>query len=176
MSNEAVFLLVEDDVNDATLVRRSFTRARVSNPMIVVRSGEEALEYLSGAGLYANRVEYPLPAVVLLDLKMPGMDGFEVLKWIRAQPGLSTLRVVVLTASDAVWDVQHAYRLGANSFLLKPTDFDKFVEISQALSGHWVWMRQAPEAERPPLADVGLTEASAHNRVSRMLPRGATLA
>jgi CheY-like chemotaxis protein len=115
----------------------------------VAQTGEEAVAYLSGEGRYRNRTEFPLPALVLLDLKMPGMDGFDVLKWVREQPGLSLLRVVVLTSSDSMRDVNLAYQLGANSFLVKPVDFDRFVEISQALSGYWLWLDRAPDIARP---------------------------
>jgi CheY-like chemotaxis protein len=149
MSSQAVFLLVEDSEDDSLLIKRAFRRANVLNPLHAVKSGEEALEYLSGTRRYANRDEYPLPAIVLLDLKMPGLDGFEVLRWIRLQPGLKALRVVVLTSSDDMRDVTLAYQLGANSFLIKPVDFERFVEISQAISGYWLWMNQAPEVFRP---------------------------
>jgi CheY-like chemotaxis protein len=156
MSEEAIFLLVEDDDNDASLIRRAFVKGNILNPLQVVRNGEQAIEYLSGAGRFANRVEYPLPALVLLDLKMPGIDGFEVMRWIRQQPGLKALRVVVLTSSDDIRDVNQAYQLGANSFLVKPVDFDRFVEISQALRGYWVWLDQAPEVRRTVAPDRGL--------------------
>src|SRR4029077_20868417 len=106
-------------------------------------------DYLSGEGKYANRAAYALPSVVLLDLNMPGIDGFEVLRWIRQQPGIKDLRVVVLSGSDAMRDVNLAYQLGANSFLIKPMDFDRFGEISQALGGFWLWMSAAPETPRP---------------------------
>ncbi len=154
MPDQDVFLLIEDTENDALLVRRAFLKANVLNPLQIVRRGEEAIEYLSGNGKYANRAEYPLPALVLLDLKMPGMDGFEVLTWIRAQPGLNALRVVVLTSSDDIREVNKAYQLGANSFLVKPVDFERFVEISQALAGYWLWMDKAPEAFRPPVVQT----------------------
>jgi len=150
MSNQAVFLLVEDSDDDALLIKRAFARANVLNPLHLVRGGAEALEYLGGTSRYANRDEYPLPAIVLLDLKMPGIDGFEVLRWIRLQPGLKALRVVVLSSSDNLRDVTLAYQLGANSFLIKPVDFERFVEISQAISGYWLWMNEAPETFRPP--------------------------
>lgn len=149
MSDHALFLLIEDNPDDVMLIRRAFQKSRVVNPVHVARNGEEAIAYLSGEGRYRNRVEFPLPALVLLDLKMPGMDGFGVLKWIREQPGLSLLRVVVLTSSDSMRDVNHAYQLGANSFLVKPVDFDRFVEISQALSGYWLWLDRAPDVSRP---------------------------
>src|ERR1043166_4419196 len=112
-----VILLVEDREEDVILLRRAFTKANFLNPIQVVSDGDEAIAYLQGAGKYADRSEYPLPKLVLLDLKMPRKDGFEVLQWIRQQPGLSAIRVVVLTASDTVRDVNRAYQLGANSFL-----------------------------------------------------------
>src|SRR4051812_10461929 len=121
MADHSVILVVDDSDNDILLVRRALQKARVLNPLITVRSGEEAVQYLAGEGKYSNREEYPLPDLVLLDLKMTGMDGFEVLKWIRDHPTLRGMRVVVLTSSDRVFDVNQAYALGANSFLVKPS-------------------------------------------------------
>lgn len=149
MSDQALFLLVEDNPDHVKLLQRAFSKAQLVNPIQVARSGEEAIEYLSGVGKFSNRAEYPLPSLVLLDLKMPGIDGFEVLRWIRQQPGMTTLRVVVLTTSDETRDIDLAYKLGANSFLVKPSDFDRFVEISQALSGYWLWLDRAPASGRP---------------------------
>ncbi|PWU10767.1 MAG: two-component system response regulator [Verrucomicrobia bacterium] len=149
MSEQAVFLLVEDDENDIVLIRRSFIKANVLNPVYVVRSGEEAIEYLSGDGKYANRHEYPLPGLILLDLRLGKMDGLDVLRWVRKQTGLSNLRVVILTASDDMRDVNAAYQAGANSFLIKPLDFERFVEVSQAISGYWLWLDKAPDSSRP---------------------------
>jgi CheY-like chemotaxis protein len=151
MSAQALILLVDDSDNDIVLMRRAFIKARVLNPLLTIASGEEAVAYLTGTGRYANRAEYPLPGLILLDIKMQGMDGFDVLRWIRSQPGLKSLRVVMLTSSNEMRDVNLAYQLGANSFLIKPVDFERFVEISQALSGYWLWMDKAPEAYRPPL-------------------------
>src|SRR5690349_19737256 len=125
--NLGVFLLVEDNADDVVLVKRAFAKAKVLNPLHITRRGEEAIDYLSGTGKYANRAEFPLPGLVLLDLNMPGLSGFDVLRWIRQQPGLRTLRVVVLTSSDETRDVNLAYQLGANSFLVKPVDFERFV-------------------------------------------------
>jgi CheY-like chemotaxis protein len=153
VSEQALFLLVEDNDNDALLLRRAFIKARVLNPLHVAKNGEEAIAYLSGTGKYANRVEFPLPSLVLLDLKMPGLDGFDVLRWIRQEPDLRALRVVVLTSSDEIRDINLAYQLGANSFLVKPADFERFVEISQALNGYWIWLDKSPEVSRPPLVD-----------------------
>jgi CheY-like chemotaxis protein len=152
MYDKAVFLLVEDSADDVLLIKRAFQKANIANPLYVVPSGENAMLYLSGEGPYRNREEFPLPAVILLDLKLPGKDGFEVLEWIRTQPGLSNLRVIVLTASDAMRDADHAYKLGANSFLTKPVQLDRLAEMMQALKGYWIWYDSAPTATRPPRA------------------------
>ncbi len=145
-----VILLAEDREDDITLVRKAFAKAQVGNPLQVVRDGEEAIAYFKGEGKYSNRDEFPLPSLVLLDLKMPRLDGFEVLKWIRQQPGLSALRVVVLTSSDAIRDVNTAYRLGANSFLVKPMDFDDVVQMSRFVSDYWLQTSKTPECFREP--------------------------
>jgi CheY-like chemotaxis protein len=142
-------MLVEDDENDITLIRRAFAQANVLNPLMVLKNAEEANAYFLGLGPYKNRSEFPLPSLVLLDLKLPGMSGLEFLKWLREQPEFGRTRVVVLTASNLTKDVNTAYQLGANSFLVKPVDFEKFVEISAALKGYWLWLDQAPDTERP---------------------------
>ena len=149
MSDQALVLLVEDNEDDVALVRRAFSKCKVLNPLQVVRSGEEALEYLIGTGRYSNRSEYPVPELILLDLKLPGIDGFQVLRWIRQQPTLRALRVVVLTSSNELRDATTAYQFGANSFLVKPVDFDEFVNITNAIQGYWLWTSKAPEVNRP---------------------------
>src|SRR5579862_3808899 len=133
MSEQALFLLVEDNEDHVVLIRRAFAKSKVLNPLQVVRCGEDAMAYLEGTGRFCNRAEFPLPAVVLLDLKLTGLDGFDVLRWIRQQPGLRALRIVVLTSSNEIRDVNLAYQLGANSFLVKPVDFEDFVRVTQAL-------------------------------------------
>jgi CheY-like chemotaxis protein len=158
VSDEAVILLAEDREDDILLIRKCFEKGQISNPLYVVRDGEEAIAYLEGVGKYANRIEYPLPDLLLLDLKMPRMDGFEVLRWVRQRPGLSSLRVVVLTSSDHIRDVNQAYDLGANSFLVKPLDFDNFVETSKVLKRFWLDLSQAPGTERQPKADSAKTQ------------------
>lgn len=149
MSDQAFVLLVEDNENDVVLVRRAFSKSNVVNPLYVVGSGEEALEYLLGNGRYANRAEYPLPELILLDLDLPGIDGFQVLRWLRQQPSLRALRVVVLTASDALPDATLAHQFGANSFLVKPIDFAEFVSVTNAIQGYWLWTSRSPEVKRP---------------------------
>src|SRR5690349_8172627 len=133
MPERAIILLVEDREDDIVLIRRSFEAANIPNPLFVVRNGEDAIMYLSSEGKYANRDEYPLPDLVLLDLKLPGIDGFEILQWIRRQPNLRQLRVIVLTSSEQYRDINRAYELGANSFLIKPNEFEHFHEVSKLL-------------------------------------------
>src|SRR3954466_226799 len=102
-------MIVEDREDDILLMRKAFDRACLSNPLQIIRDGAEAIAYLSGVGRYSNRAEYPLPVLILLDLKMPKVDGFEVLQWIRSQPRIRGLPVVVLTSSNQIRDVNHAY-------------------------------------------------------------------
>jgi len=134
MSERKVVLLVEDSEDEIMLICRAFEKAGIPNPLHIARDGEAALAYLSGMGKYALRDEYPLPALVLLDLTLPGMDGFEVLRWIRQQPGLNSLCVLVLTSSENIRDVNVAYQLGANSFLVKEVDFDNTLESSSRVA------------------------------------------
>ena len=149
MRQHAVILLVEDRDDDITLLLRSFQKVGITNPIHVVKDGEQAIAYLSGTGAYSNRDDHPLPDLVLLDLKMPKVDGFEVLQWIRTNRQLSTLRVVVLTSSDDIRDVNLAYRLGANSFLVKPADLNGFVELSNFVADNWFLWIGSSETERP---------------------------
>ena len=128
-----IILLVDDSADDTELVRMAFKRAEIENPLKTVASGEEAMAYVRGTEKYANREEYPLPELILLDLKMPGLDGFEVLSWLKREPGLSKIPVVVLTSSEQMKDVNRAYELGANSFLVKPFDFNDRVALTQVL-------------------------------------------
>src|SRR5438034_3303443 len=148
--HQSVILLAEDREDDIVILRKAFAQTDFSGSLFVVRDGDEAIAYLQGEGPYINRAEYPLPALLLLDLKMPRKNGFEVLKWIRLQPGLRTLRVIVLTSSGEMHDVNLAYLLGANSFLEKPADFERFVAVVHAIEGYWLWMSEAPETFRLP--------------------------
>jgi len=113
-------LLVEDDPDDVALTRHAFQKARLANPMFVVRDGEEALEYLTGQGPYGDRERFPRPFLILLDLHMPKLNGFEVLRWIKSQPELAGIRVVVLTSSQDQRDFRDASGLGADSYYRKP--------------------------------------------------------
>lgn len=145
MSEPSHFLLVDDNQDDAFLLRRAFAKAKILNPLHVVHSADEAMDYLGGHGKYADRSRYPIPAVVLLDLKMPGADGLDVLRWLREQPVAEAVRVVVMTSSENPKDLAAASQLGAHSYLVKPTHFERFVEISQALAGEWLWLTKPPK-------------------------------
>ncbi len=150
MPEQSVILLVEDRDDDVLLIRKAFQKAGLNNPFHVARDGEEAIAYLSGEGKFSNRLEFPLPWLVLLDLKMPKVDGFEVLRWIRAQPSLSRLIVLVLTSSEYMKDVDEAYKLGANSFLVKPLDFENAVQMGELIRRYWIGFNRFPDTERSP--------------------------
>src|SRR5689334_15887529 len=131
MLQENTILLVDDDSNDVLLIQRAFQKAGLGKSLRIVRGGDEAISYLSGTDPYSNRGEHPLPFLVLLDLKMPGTDGFEVLQWARNEPDLKRLLIVVLTSSSLQTDVDRAYELGANSYLVKPVEFTEMVHLVQ---------------------------------------------
>src|SRR6185436_1504406 len=118
MPETRLILLAEDDDNDVFLIRSAFDKAGIVTPIHVVRDGDEAIAYLKGVGKYAQRAEYPLPSLLLLDLKMPRKNGFEVLEWIGGELTLQTLRVIVLTGSTDRHDVDKAYEMGADSSLV----------------------------------------------------------
>lgn len=145
MSDNSVILMVEDNAEDILLVQRAFIEAALLNPLHVVHDGEEAIAYLRGVGKYANRVSHPLPDLLLLDLKLPRKDGFQVLNWVRSQPGLSRIRIVVLTISEQLRDVNRAYQLGADSFLVKPSDFQQVVSLVKTLRHYWITASKGPE-------------------------------
>lgn len=130
-------LQVEDDPNDVFLLQHAMTQAGVENPIQVVTDGQQAIDYLKGDGKFANRERYPLPCLVLLDLKLPHVMGLNVLKWIRQQPG-PALVVVMLSASGEDTDIAAAYRLGANAFLTKPSTAGKLEEMAKAIKDFWL--------------------------------------
>ena len=149
MPDQGVILLAEDREDDILLIRKAFEKGNLLNPMQIVRNGEEVVAYLKGEGKFANRAEYPLPALLIVDLKMPLMDGFEVIQWVRQQPSLAAMRIVVLTSSTEIKDVNVAYNLGANSFLVKPDEFYQYVETCKSIKQYWLRLDQAPEVSRP---------------------------
>jgi len=146
--NTTPILLVEDSEDNVFLVRHAMHKAGITARLEVATSGEQAIEYLGGANRYSDWVRFPLPSIVLLDLKMPGMSGFEVLKWIREQPGLKALRVAMLTSSDMPSEIKLAHELGANIFLTKPVQLERLVEIMKTLNEHWLQQAQSPAVTR----------------------------
>jgi CheY-like chemotaxis protein len=150
LPEQAVILLVDDREDDVLLVRRALSRANVPNPLFVVRDGEEAMAYLDGVGKYSNRDEYPLPDIMLLDIKMPKMDGFDVLREVRSRAEFKAMRIIVLTSSEDIFDVNKAYDLGANSFLVKPLEFENYTAMMRTLSAFWLHQSKNPTIERPP--------------------------
>jgi CheY-like chemotaxis protein len=143
---DATILLVEDNDEDILLMKRAFRNARIANPLNVVKDGEQAIQYLSGERAYADRTLYPIPFLVLLDLRLPKLSGFEVLEWIREQPELEDVTIVVLTGSDHVPDVTKAHEMGANSYLVKPGTFRELVEMVQRINGRWLLLDALPES------------------------------
>jgi CheY-like chemotaxis protein len=138
-------LLVEDDPNDQLLIRRAFARAKLMNPLRLTRDGDEAVDYLAGGGGFADRQANPLPALVMLDLKLPRRSGLEVLEWLRSQAGsLGRTPVVVLTSSRENRDVDRAYELGANSYLVKPVGFDGLLEMIRTTGLYWTVLNEGP--------------------------------
>jgi CheY-like chemotaxis protein len=146
---QPVILLAEDNDDDVLTLCRALRRAGIEVPLQVVDDGDEAIAYLRGVGKFANRAEYPLPDLFLLDLRMPGRDGFEVLEWLRQQPSLAPLRTIVLTTSEDISDVDRAYALGANSFLTKPMDLLDFGNTLEETFNYWLKTTRAPQVNRP---------------------------
>ena len=136
-------LLVEDNPDDEVLMLRALRKSNVVNQIIVVRDGAEALDYLFGEGEFAGRDTSVKPAVVLLDLRLPKIDGLEVLRRIRADERTRLLRVVILTSSDEERDIVNSYDLGANSYVRKPVDFGQFATAVQQLGLYWLLLNEA---------------------------------
>lgn len=144
MPESNAILLVEDNPDDEALTLRAFSKNNIRNPVVVAHNGAEALDYLFANGSYAGRDVSELPQVVLLDLKLPKVDGLEVLRRIRADGRTELLPVVVLTSSKEEQDLVESYRLGANSYVRKPVNFDEFVEAARQLGLYWLLLNEAP--------------------------------
>jgi CheY-like chemotaxis protein len=142
MTTDRAILLVEDNEDDVFLMKRALKGARVVNPLFVVEDGREAVDYLGGAGKFADRESYPLPAVVFLDLKLPFISGHEVLAWIRRQNNLESVVVIVLTSSNEASDLSRSYALGANSYLVKPPTPEQLEELAKAFKWYWLEYNQ----------------------------------
>ena len=144
MSRRRIFLLVEDNADDVDLAIRAFEKSKLVNEIIVVRDGEEALDFLFATGAYGGRDPNVFPEVVLLDLKLPKVSGLEVLRRMRADARTRRLPVVVLTSSNEERDVISSYDLGANSFVRKPVDFAQFIDAAQQLGLYWLVLNEPP--------------------------------
>ena len=144
MTSRPGVLLVEDNPDDVDLIAHAFRKAQVLHPLEVVADGERAIEYLAGRLPLEDGEQHPLPAVVLLDLKLPRKSGFAVLAWIRANPSLRHLPVVVLTSSGQDEDIRRAYDLCANSYLVKPVRRDALTDMVQTLSRYWADLNRMP--------------------------------
>jgi len=131
-------LYAEDEESDAIILQRAFKKENVANPLVIVKDGQEAVDYLGGCAPYHNRNEHPLPALLLLDLKMPRMTGFDVLAWIGARPELKSIPVVVLTSSSSDGDMKRAREMGALDYLVKPNDPRQYVRIVEGLHSRWL--------------------------------------
>lgn len=138
----APILLVEDNPDDVDLTLRAFRRSRVANDVVVARDGVEAMERLLSQ-------TQPRPALILLDLKLPRVDGFELLRWIREDEALRVLPVVILTSSKEERDIVQSYTLGANSYIVKPVDFEKFNEVVDQLGMYWMLLNQGANGGPP---------------------------
>jgi CheY-like chemotaxis protein len=131
-------LVAEDNPHDAFFLERAFVRAGINTPLQFVENGEDAIKYLSAAVPFSDRQQFPLPSIMILDLQMPRMDGFEVLQWVRQQPGLRRLPVMVFTSSAEPKDVDQAHELGANGYLIKPTGAEDLFSAVQAFEKFWL--------------------------------------
>jgi len=142
--NSKIILLVEDNPSDVELTKRAFVREHITNELVVVEDGQTALDYLFGAGRYADRDLNQMPTLILLDLKLPIVDGLEVLRRIRADARTRLLLVVILTSSKEEQDVAVSYDLGANSYIRKPVDFHQFAEAIKLLGLYWLVINEPP--------------------------------
>ncbi len=145
--NSSIILLVEDNADDEALTLRALKRHNIANEIVVAHDGVEALDYLFGTGIHAGRDTSRLPQVILLDLKLPRIDGLEVLRRIRANPVTRLQPVVILTSSKEEQDLVDSYSLGANSYIRKPVDFVRFSDAIRQLSLYWLLLNESPQVK-----------------------------
>lgn len=145
--NEKVILLIEDDEDDIELTQHALKMSKIANKLEIVRDGEEALDFLFCKGKYSGRDMNNLPAVILLDLKLPKIDGLEVLKRLRTDEQTKLIPIIILTSSRQEQDVVNGYSLGANSYIRKPVDFDQFVDAVGQLGLYWLLLNVPPPSK-----------------------------
>ncbi len=151
MTDNYTILLVEDDPNDVLFLKRALRKNGINNPVTVLQDGEEAIAYLSGSEKFANRADYPFPRVIMLDLKMPRKGGLEVLEWLKEHPQYRVIPTIVLTSSKLNEDVIKAYGLGANSYMVKPSNFDELQQMMKTAYEYWTFCLkpEVHQAETP---------------------------
>ena len=141
-------LLVEDDLNDIFLVKRAFKLAQIQNPLQIVTDGQEAINYLRGEGKYADREVWPLPKLIVMDIKMPRRSGFEVIEWVKGDgKPLRRIPIVIVSSSEDPVDINRAYELGANAYMVKPVDFRAVEHLFQSITHYWGLECAKPELE-----------------------------
>ncbi len=148
MNGIKTVLVADDDQNDVFFLRRAFDKAGLPYPLHDVRDGQEAIDYLSGNANYQDRSQFPLPDLLLLDLKMPRMSGFDVLEWLETRQELSHLPVVILSSSDQPSDIEKAQALGADDYHVKPIHFDDLMELARKITSRW--LANPPNGKRVP--------------------------
>jgi two-component system, response regulator len=148
MNNEVEILLVEDNPNDAELALRALKKNNLANNVIRVCDGEEALDFIFARGPFKSRIKLNIPRLILLDLKLPKLNGLEVLKIIKADPVTKLIPVVVLTSSNEESDMIESYRLGVNSYIVKPVNFDKFIESVKNIGFYWLLLNKQPDIKK----------------------------
>lgn len=131
-------LLVEDEPPDIFIMQRAWKKAEFENPLVVVNDGQQAVDYIAGKGRFTDREKYPIPCLMLLDIKLPYLSGLEVVKWLRSYEPCATLPAVFLTSSVSDMDIDQAYRLGGNAYLVKPPTPEKLVQMLQDLKAFWM--------------------------------------
>ena len=149
-------LLVEDEENDAFFMQEAMKKAGVLNPIRVASDGRQAIDYFKDTGKFADRQAFPLPCLVMLDLKLPHVMGLDVLKWIRQRPGVPTI-VVILSSSKEEGDIETAYRLGANAYLFKPSDTRKLQDMAKSIKDFWLTQNIPPPESHETDVATGLT-------------------
>ena len=142
--NRELILLIEDDADEIHLMKRALAKAGLVNPLHVITHGSEVIPYFEGKAEYADRSRYPLPGLVFLDLKLPGISGLYLLAWIKGNPDLRHIPVVLFTSSDNPEDLRRAYQFGVNSYLIKPMAFDEFVEMIRVTGTYWISLNSTP--------------------------------
>jgi len=148
LKNNVPILLVEDDQDDIELVKRAFRKGRILNELYVVRDGQQALEFLYHTGRYTNQDNAPRPGIILLDLNMPGVTGQEVLEKIKTDTKLRRIPVIILTTSSSHKEIRESYEHGANTFIIKPVEFNKFLEAVITLGKYWLNIAEVPNGDR----------------------------